>query len=59
MRNMSGVRLAWVIWCLMWAGFWAVSLIVGNVFAFILAPLSACAVLIPIGKGPKYPELGP
>jgi hypothetical protein len=50
---MSTGRVIWIIWCLWWAAGWAVSILFGDFFGILLAPLSALAILIPIGKTPR------
>lgn len=56
---MSTGRVLWIIWCLAWAGSWALGTVVLPFFGigFItwiislpLAVLSLLAILIPIGK---------
>jgi hypothetical protein len=44
------MRAAWVIWCLAWAGFWTFSLLVGNLLAIVLIPISLLSILLPVGK---------
>jgi len=50
---MSTGRVLWIIFCCVWAGFWLLSLMVGNVFALILVPASLVAIFIPVGKTRK------
>jgi hypothetical protein len=58
---MSTGRVLWIIWCLMWAGFWTFfglsAFLVGIVFTSPLVLLSALAILIPVGKA-AAPSVG-
>lgn len=51
-RNVSNVRLVWIIWCLLWAGFWFISGFF-TIIGFLGAPCALLCLLLPIGKGPR------
>ena len=51
-RNVSNVRLFWIIWCCLWAGFWFISGFF-TLIGFLGAPVALLFILLPIGKGPK------
>lgn len=56
---MTTGRVIWIIWCLLWAGFWAVTgllSVVGIVVFGPIAVLSVLAILLPIGKAPAPPR---
>jgi hypothetical protein len=51
-RNVSNVRLFWIIWCCLWAGFWFISGFF-TLIGFLGAPVALLFLLLPIGKGPR------
>jgi hypothetical protein len=52
-RNVSNLRLFWIIWCCIWSFIWFwigfATLFVG----WVMIPVSLLCILIPIGKGPR------
>jgi hypothetical protein len=51
-RNVSNLRLFWIIWCCLWAGFWFISGFF-TIIGFLGAPVALLFILLPIGKGPR------
>jgi hypothetical protein len=49
---MSTGRIIWITFCLGWVGFWTLTILLGNVFGLILAPLSIIACFFPVGRTP-------
>ena len=47
---MSGPRVAWIIFCLLWAGLWLFLGFWTLGLAWIGVPVSLLAILLPIGK---------
>jgi hypothetical protein len=51
-RNVSNLRLFWIIWCCLWAAFWFLSGFF-TLIGFLGAPIALLFLLLPIGKGPR------
>jgi hypothetical protein len=52
-RNVGNLRLFWIIWCLVWAGFWFLSGFFTVFIGWIGVPISLLLLLLPVGKGPR------
>jgi hypothetical protein len=58
-QRTSGVRIAWIAWCFLWAFIWGLAglvffvTIIGLVIGLFMAVVSGLAALLPIGKAPR------
>lgn len=50
--NYAIARVIWIIWCLLWAAFWAFTLI-----GIPLAIVSVALIWLPVGKPPAGPTV--
>jgi hypothetical protein len=52
-RNVSNLRLFWIIWCCLWAGWWFLFGIFTFFLGWLLCPVALACILLPIGKAPR------
>lgn len=52
----SQKRQRWIWLCVGWGTFWTLTLLAGNLFAVVLAPISFLMILFPVGMSSEQPS---